>query len=79
MSGTLTSDLNYFSELAILNLYFNDLTGPIPDLSSLITKTIGDGWISDLSQLKSLEPYADDRGFCADFSEVASASYHWGR
>ena len=36
MSGTLTSDLNYFSELVILNLYFNDLTGPIPDLSSLV-------------------------------------------
>ena len=36
MSGSLTSDLNYFSELVILNLYFNDLTGPIPDVSSLV-------------------------------------------
>mmetsp|Transcript_21170 Transcript_21170/g.44613 ORF Transcript_21170/g.44613 Transcript_21170/m.44613 type:complete len:86 (+) Transcript_21170:151-408(+) len=29
-------ELNYFSELMTLNLYFNKLTGTIPDLSGLI-------------------------------------------
>ena len=31
-----------------------------PGLSSLITDTIGDGWITDLEQLSRLEPYARD-------------------
>jgi len=34
-----------------------------PELASLISETIGDGWITDLSQLKKLEPYADDKKF----------------
>ena len=34
-----------------------------PDLAALITETIGDGWITDLSQLKLLVPYADDVEF----------------
>ena len=34
-----------------------------PDLAGLITETIGDGWITDLSQLKLLVPYADDVEF----------------
>jgi len=34
-----------------------------PELSRLITETIGDGWITDLSQLKKLEPYAEDAKF----------------
>ncbi len=41
-----------------------------PDLSSLLTKTIGDGWITDLSQLKALESHADDRGFRNDFADA---------
>ena len=36
-----------------------------PELAALITETIGDGWITDLSQLKLLEPYADDPKFRA--------------
>ena len=36
-----------------------------PDLAGLITETIGDGWITDLSQLKLLVPYADDVEFRA--------------
>ena len=36
-----------------------------PDLAALITETIGDGWITDLSQLKLLVPYADDVEFRA--------------
>jgi len=34
-----------------------------PSLSKLITKNIGDGWITDLSQLKKLEKFADDAKF----------------
>ncbi len=34
-----------------------------PSLASLISDTIGDGWITDLSQLKKLRPYADDPAF----------------
>ncbi|NOT83564.1 MAG: glycogen/starch/alpha-glucan phosphorylase [Methylococcaceae bacterium] len=34
-----------------------------PELSELITETIGDGWITDLSQLQKLKPYADDAKF----------------
>jgi len=36
LSGSLTNDLNYFSDIIVVNLYFNNLTGPIPDLSSLV-------------------------------------------
>src|SRR4030095_10422909 len=32
-----------------------------PALSRTITDAIGDGWVTDLSQLKMLEPLADDR------------------
>jgi glycogen phosphorylase len=32
-----------------------------PALSQTITDTIGDGWMTDLSQLKKLEPLADDQ------------------
>jgi starch phosphorylase len=34
-----------------------------PNLASLITKTIGDGWITDLGQLRRLEPFADNPKF----------------
>ncbi len=34
-----------------------------PPLARLITEKIGNGWITDLSQLKKLEQYADDAGF----------------
>ena len=34
-----------------------------PELSHLITEVIGKGWITDLSQLKKLEPYANDVNF----------------
>jgi starch phosphorylase len=38
-----------------------------PDLSALITSRIGDGWVTDLTQLEQLAPLADD----AEFQE------HW--
>jgi glycogen phosphorylase len=34
-----------------------------PTLSKLITEHIGDGWVKDMSQLRALEPLADDAGF----------------
>lgn len=34
-----------------------------PELASLITETIGDLWVTDLSQLKRLEPYAENAQF----------------
>jgi len=36
MSGSLPNELNYFSEISVLNLFYNGLTGPIPDLSYLV-------------------------------------------
>lgn len=40
-----------------------------PALSSLITETIGDSWITDLEQLKKLAPYADDAAFGAKWRQ----------
>ena len=34
-----------------------------PALARLITEAIGDGWITDLGQLRKLEPLADDAAF----------------
>ncbi len=34
-----------------------------PDLSSLITSAIGEGWVKDLANLRLLEPYAEDAAF----------------
>ena len=41
-----------------------------PQLSDLITEQIGDGWIKDLSQLRSLEPFAEDAQFRARWREI---------
>ncbi|MGZ8191832.1 MAG: glycogen/starch/alpha-glucan phosphorylase, partial [Methylococcaceae bacterium] len=35
-----------------------------PELAALITETIGDGWLTDLSLLKKLEQHVDDKAFC---------------
>src|SRR5437762_11295419 len=34
-----------------------------PELSSLVTQTIGPGWITNLDELSRLGPLAGDRGF----------------
>jgi starch phosphorylase len=34
-----------------------------PELAALITETIGPGWITDLDELKKLQPFAEDAGF----------------
>jgi starch phosphorylase len=41
-----------------------------PGLSSLITEAIGDGWVTNLSQLERLMPLADDKAFEEKFTEV---------
>ncbi|RDI90196.1 glycogen phosphorylase, muscle form [Thermosipho africanus Ob7] len=41
-----------------------------PELSKLITDTIGDEWIVNLDHLKNLEKYADDKVFLNEFYKV---------
>jgi len=41
-----------------------------PELAALITETIGDGWLTDLSLLKKLELHVDDKAFCKRWYEV---------
>jgi starch phosphorylase len=41
-----------------------------PALAELISKTIGDGWITDLSQLRALEEWAADGDFQANFRTI---------
>ncbi len=41
-----------------------------PLLSALLTRTVGEGWITDLNHLKELEPYACDREFQIEFLSV---------
>ena len=41
-----------------------------PELSSLITDAIGDGWISDLSELSKLKVFVADKAFRDDFRKA---------
>ncbi len=46
-----------------------------PGLAALLTRTIGDGWISDLeSRLTHVEPFAGDSGFRAEWRAVKTAN-----
>ena len=45
-----------------------------PDLSSLITDTIGDGWTKNLDELKKLEPFVEDKSFCGRFQEIKDSN-----
>ncbi|MDD2801155.1 MAG: glycogen/starch/alpha-glucan phosphorylase [Methylococcales bacterium] len=45
-----------------------------PELASLITETIGEQWVTDLSQLKKLEPYADDAKFRQRWRAIKQAA-----
>ncbi|MGL4736709.1 MAG: glycogen/starch/alpha-glucan phosphorylase [Cellulosilyticaceae bacterium] len=44
-----------------------------PELTSLITDTIGNGFMTDLSELSKLKPYADDAAFRDEFAAI---KYH---
>ena len=41
-----------------------------PELAEFISKTIGDDWVTDLTQLKKLAPYADDAKFRKRWHEI---------
>jgi starch phosphorylase len=41
-----------------------------PDLRRLVTRAIGDGWISGFSGIRALEPFADDPAFRAEWRAV---------
>ncbi|MCL4784280.1 MAG: glycogen/starch/alpha-glucan phosphorylase [Bryobacterales bacterium] len=45
-----------------------------PGLTRLISDRIGDGWITDLQQLRNLEPYAGDAMFLEEFGRVKHAN-----
>ena len=50
------------------------LAGCNPELAALITDTIGDAWITDLSQLAKLKPYADNAAFRKKWFDLNQAS-----
>jgi starch phosphorylase len=41
-----------------------------PLLADLLCHTIGDDWITNLEELRALEPYAQDRGFQCSFMQI---------
>ena len=45
-----------------------------PELAEFITATIGDAWITDLSQLAKLKPYAEDAAFRKKWRDLNQAS-----
>jgi starch phosphorylase len=45
-----------------------------PRLADLITATVGDGWITDLTRLRGLERVADDPGFQSAFAGIKRAN-----
>jgi starch phosphorylase len=46
-----------------------------PKLAALITRTIGDGWLSNLEEeVQRIEPYADDPGFRSEWQAIKSGN-----
>lgn len=45
-----------------------------PALAGLLNETIGDGWITNLEELRALEPYAQERGFQRAFMDIKHAN-----
>jgi len=45
-----------------------------PDLAEFISATIGDKWITDLSELKKLEKFLDDKKFCKKWYELQQSA-----
>jgi starch phosphorylase len=79
MKSTIFSDFEHLSPGKITNKT-NGVTprrwllAANPRLAKLISSKIGDGWITDLDQLRKLEPLADDPKFRADFQAVKNAN-----
>ena len=45
-----------------------------PGLAGLITRTIGNGWVTELSQLRQLAPHADDAAFRTEWHGIKQAN-----
>ncbi|ODU02664.1 MAG: glycogen phosphorylase [Pseudonocardia sp. SCN 72-86] len=45
-----------------------------PGLRRLLDRTVGDGWLTDMSRLRGLEQYADDPGFQQQWRDVKRAN-----
>jgi starch phosphorylase len=45
-----------------------------PFLAELISSKIGSGWVTDLDQLRGLEPFADDRDFQGEWRAIKRAN-----
>ena len=45
-----------------------------PELSSLVTAAIGDGWTTDLERLELMQPFAEDAEFRTAFAAVKAAN-----
>jgi glycogen phosphorylase len=45
-----------------------------PHLSRLLCESIGDAWITDMAELRNLEPFSTDEGFQARFADVKLAN-----
>lgn len=45
-----------------------------PLLADVLCSTIGEGWITNLDELRALEPYAQDRGFQHAFLDIKRAN-----
>lgn len=50
------------------------LAGCNPELAELITHTIGDGWVTHLSELRKLAPYAEDAKFREQWRNIKQNS-----
>jgi starch phosphorylase len=79
MKATIFSDFERLSPGTIVNVT-NGVTprrwlnGANPGLALLLNDRIGQGWISDLSQLARVKPLADDPGFRTVFQEIKLAN-----
>lgn len=79
MKRTIFADFDHYFPGRIVNMT-NGITPrrwlsqANPPLASLITSRIGDGWLTDLGQLKRLIPLADDAQFRKDFAAVKRAN-----
>src|SRR5204863_8511424 len=45
-----------------------------PGLSALLTRTVGEGWITDLDRLREIEANATDREFQIEFLSIKQAN-----
>jgi starch phosphorylase len=79
MKTTIFADFERLSPGTIVNVT-NGVTprrwlnGANPGLALLLNDRIGQGWISDLSQLARLKPLADDPGFRTVFQQIKLAN-----